>query len=77
MRVAHHILRAPGAMGFPFRAALCRYLLGKPLADALQLPDSTLFNLLAYCTLLGFRAYMCCARWAPTAGLCRWGRYIS
>jgi hypothetical protein len=36
--VAHHLLRAPGAALFRYRAVLCRRFLGDPLADALALP---------------------------------------
>ena len=37
--VAHHLLKAPGASAWSYRAVLCRRFLGDPLADALQLPQ--------------------------------------
>jgi hypothetical protein len=39
--VAHHLLKAPGARAWGYRAVLCRRFLGNPLADALQLPVPT------------------------------------
>ena len=36
--VAHHLLKAPGASAWGYRAVLCRRFLGDPLSDALRLP---------------------------------------
>ena len=74
--VAHHLLKAPGARGWGYRAVLCRRFLGDPLSDALQLPAPD-----SWCAwewgasaaqLFTLRGYTALGRWGVTRRLLLW-----
>ena len=74
--VAHHLLKAPGASAWSYRAVVCRRFLGDPLADALQLPASDSICGLAWAAsaaqLWTIRLYSLLGRCAPTRRVLFW-----
>lgn len=74
--VAHHLLKAPGASVWSYRAVLCRRFLGDPLADALQLPTSSSVcgweRAASVVQLWVLRLYSTLGRCAPTRRLLCW-----
>ena len=74
--VAHHLLKAPGARAWTYRAVLCRRFLGDPLADALQLPTSNSVcgweSAASAVQLWVLRLYSALGRCAPTRQVLFW-----
>ena len=74
--VAHHLLKAPGASAWSYRAVVCRRFLGDPLADALQLPASDSIcgwaRAASAAQLWTMRLYSLLGRCAPTRRMLLW-----